>query len=167
MGIKKKNKGLTGRRENGCRRGLREREGEVHRREPDLGAVLQLPIAARTCTKEASQSSCNRNVRGRDHPTPPPNRAVPQRGKEGRPTSLPRHPSGVEEGSAESCTRVLEFRRRKRERGRRPAGRREMDCVRGEKSGRRRSTLALGLMEQTGSAPHVSGWFQESADIIE
>ena len=34
-----------------------------------------------------------------------------------------------------------------------------------KKSGRRRSTL--GLMEQAGSAPHVSGRFEESADIIE
>jgi hypothetical protein len=42
---------LTGGRETGGRRRLREREGEVHRREPDLGSVLLSPIAAATALK--------------------------------------------------------------------------------------------------------------------
>lgn len=163
------NKGLTGRRENGGRRGLREREGEVQRREPDLGAVLVPPNAARNCTKETSQSSCNRNGRGRDHPTPHQIEPFHSAGRKADPPRFPAIPipSGAEEGSAESCARVLVFRRRKRER---PAGDGDWrECVRAcevrKKSGRRRS--ALGLMEQAGSAPHVSGRFEESADIIE
>lgn len=105
---KKKNKALTGRRENGGRRGLREREGEVHRREPDLGAALVLPIAARICIKRHANHATE--MAGERSPDSAPNRVEPSTGrKEGRPTSFPGHPSGregVREGrSAECCAR--------------------------------------------------------------
>jgi len=91
-------------------------------------------------------------------------RSTAQEGKGGRPTSLPRHPSGAEEGSAESCTRRGSWSSGAG-RGERPAGDGGSACEVRKKSERRRSTL--GLMEQAGSAPHVSGRFEESADIIE
>lgn len=60
----------TGGRENGDRRRLRERAGEVQRREPDLGAVFRSPIAAIDCTQETKQSR-NRIIPGSEDHAPP------------------------------------------------------------------------------------------------
>jgi len=100
----KKKEVLTGVRENGSRRRLREREGEVHRREPDLGSVLLSPTAASNCTRETDQSCNGMSNLGRSRNSAP-NRAVPQH--RSRPTSLPSHPTGTDEGPAALCARVL------------------------------------------------------------
>jgi hypothetical protein len=95
---KKKNKALTGRRENGGRRGLREREGDVHRREPGLGAALVLPIAARNCIKRHANHATK--MAGERSPDSAPNRVEPSTGrKEGRPTDLVCRPSQRQGGS--------------------------------------------------------------------
>jgi hypothetical protein len=48
--------GLTSGREEGCRRGLRERERHVQRRQPDLGAIPAAASAA-ACKHEATKSA--------------------------------------------------------------------------------------------------------------
>ena len=118
----KKKEVLTGVRENGSRRRLREREGEVHRREPDLGSVLLSPTAASNCTQEADQSCNGMSNLGRSRNSAP-NRAVPQH--RSRPTSLPSHPSGKDQ--RRSAREFWGFRRRKRERRER-----ERESARGE-----------------------------------
>lgn len=97
---------------------MREHEGEVHRREPDLGAALVLPIAARICIKRHANHATE--MAGERSPDSAPNRVEPSTGrKEGRPTDLVSRPSQRQRGSQGGSVsgvlreaRLLELRQR-------------------------------------------------------